>query len=146
MVRPEELRMWKQDTGPHSWGAHQRNDFSEPRPSDLPIHRNALNSLIWDVWLSFISSNLKLLLPVFCYKTSIYLSSPFASSEQFSQGYFRYFLPGLISQFCPPNEVECSTFRLWIFFLGGGQQFLEMYCAVARRKLLSGSSRHSCFF
>ena len=33
-----KLRMWKHRTlGPDSWGAYQRNVFSEPRPLQLPI-------------------------------------------------------------------------------------------------------------
>ena len=41
-----------------SWGAYQRNDFSEPRFLHLPYHRKALNPLTWDIWFSFINSNL----------------------------------------------------------------------------------------
>ena len=37
-----------------SWGAYQRNDFSEPRLLHLPIHRKVLNSLTWDIWFSLI--------------------------------------------------------------------------------------------
>ena len=42
---------------PEGWGAHQRHGFTEPRLSHLPVYRKALNSLIWDVWLSLINSN-----------------------------------------------------------------------------------------
>ena len=41
---------------PDSWGAYQRNDFREPRILHLPTHREALNSLTWDIWSSFINS------------------------------------------------------------------------------------------
>ena len=36
----------KQDLAPESWGAQERNEFSEPRGLLLPIHR-MLNSLTW---------------------------------------------------------------------------------------------------
>ena len=56
---------------PDSWGAYQRNDFSEPRLLHLPIHRKALNSLTWDVWLSLLNSNLLLFWrPGLCCKNS----------------------------------------------------------------------------
>ena len=44
--------------GQDSWSAYQRNDFSEPIISHLLIHRKALNSLTWDIWLSLIYNNL----------------------------------------------------------------------------------------
>ena len=41
-----KLRMGKHRIlAPDSWGAYQRNDFSEPRLLHLPMHRKALNSL-----------------------------------------------------------------------------------------------------
>ena len=43
---------------PESWGAFQRNDFSEPRLLHLPIHRKVLNSLMVDIWVSLINRNL----------------------------------------------------------------------------------------
>ena len=53
------------------WGAYEGNDFSEPRPMHLPIHRKALNSLTWDIWFSLINNTLDvqticLLLQNFC--------------------------------------------------------------------------------
>ena len=50
-VSPEEtqdMRILASD----SWGAYQKNDFSEPRLMHPPIHRKALNSLTWDIWFS----------------------------------------------------------------------------------------------
>ena len=44
--------------GQDSWNAYQRNDFNEPITSHLPIHRKALNSLTWEIWLSLIYNNL----------------------------------------------------------------------------------------
>ena len=41
----------------NSWGAYQRNGFSEPRLLHLPILRKALNSLTWCVQFSLINSN-----------------------------------------------------------------------------------------
>ena len=37
---------------PDRWGAYERNDFSEPGPLHLPLHRKALNSLAQDIWFS----------------------------------------------------------------------------------------------
>ena len=67
----EELRMWKSNQiksnqiksncrmlPPDSWAAYERNAFSKPRLSHLPIHRKALNSLTWDIWFSLINNNL----------------------------------------------------------------------------------------
>ena len=46
-------RMWKHRILiPDSWGAYQRNDFSEPRLLHLPIVRKVLTSLIWSIWFS----------------------------------------------------------------------------------------------
>ena len=76
------------------WGGYQRNDFGEPRLLHRPIYRKALSSLAWDIWfslmykkkfktfwhssyLSFVAERLYNLVP------------PFASSEQFYQGYLR---------------------------------------------------------
>ena len=54
---------------PDGWGAYQRNDFSDPRPLHLPIHRKALNSLTWHNWFSLINSNhLMFQLLGLCYK------------------------------------------------------------------------------
>ena len=43
---------------PESWSAYQRNDFSEPRLLQLPIHRKVPNSLTQDIWFSLINNNL----------------------------------------------------------------------------------------
>ena len=37
---------------PDRWSAYERNDFSEPGPLHLPLHREALNSLAQDIWFS----------------------------------------------------------------------------------------------
>ena len=81
---------------PDSWGAHQRNDFSEPRLLYLLILRKAPNSLTGDVWFSLI----------YCY-LSVFptTSSPFQNSciswllpyllGVVLQSYLRVCLPGL---------------------------------------------------
>ena len=101
------LRMRKHRIlAPESWGAYQRNDFSEPRLLHLPIHRKALNSLTWDVWFSLINSNLLMFWPLgLCCKNSHIpwlLPSLFRSVPQ---SYLRGCLPGLSPQFCPPNRT-----------------------------------------
>ena len=42
---------------PDSWGAYQRNDFSEPRLAFFHIQKSA-KFLNWDIWFSIINSNL----------------------------------------------------------------------------------------
>ena len=87
---------------PDSQGAYQRNNFNEPRPLHLPIHREVLNSLTWDIWFSVINSNFLFQLPALCCKTTVYPSSLSAAAwEQFSQGYLRCCLPGLSLHFAP---------------------------------------------
>ena len=54
---------WTTREAQDSWGAYERNEFSESRDLHLPIHR-MLNSLTW------------------------YLMVPLASLEQFSQSYW----------------------------------------------------------
>ena len=62
----------KRVLAPDSWGANQRNDFSEPRLLHLPIHRKALNSLTWVIWFSLINNNfLTFRLPALYCKTSL---------------------------------------------------------------------------
>ena len=81
---------------PESWDAYQRNDFSKPRLWHLPMHRKVLNSLTWNVWFS-------LYFIIFWRSTTWHLSQnllynlafPLTSSEQFSQGNLRCYLPGL---------------------------------------------------
>ena len=71
------------------------NGLSESRFLHFPIHRKALNSLTWDIWLSLINSNLLMfLLPGLCCKNS-YISwlTPSPSSPclfgAVSQSYLR---------------------------------------------------------
>ena len=98
-LSPEETPMWKHwILALESWGAYQRNDFSEPRFLHLPMHRKVLNSLTWDIWFSSIYNNLLTFrLPALRCKTPIRPGPYLGSSEQFSQGYLRCCLPGLKS-------------------------------------------------
>ena len=62
---------------PDSWGACERNGFSEPRLVHLPIHRHVLNSLAWDVWFSLSHKNtLMFRLPALCCKLLYNLIPP----------------------------------------------------------------------
>ena len=72
-VSPKGRRMWKtQNPDPDSWEAYNRNDFSESRLLHLSTHRQALSSLAWYIWFSFISNDLlKLRLPALCCKPSV---------------------------------------------------------------------------
>ena len=87
---------------PDSWGAYQRNDFSEPRLLHLPIHRKALNSLTWGVWFSLINNNL-LTFPTTCpllqnsYTSWVLPSPPWSSFSELLE----MLSPGMQSSFCP---------------------------------------------
>ena len=109
-------QVWKRRTlAPDSGGAHERNDFSEPRLLHLPIHRKVLNSLTWGIWSSLTHKNTSdvqttcPLLQNFC----ITLTSPLASSEQSSQGCLSHLFSGdAISQpWSPKNShwIKHST-------------------------------------
>ena len=84
-----------QGTGPSSWDAYERNDFTEPRLLHLPI--KIPNSLTWNIWFSLIHNNLSMFrLPVLCYKLLFNLTPHpplLVSLEQFSQDYLRCCLP-----------------------------------------------------
>ena len=59
---------------PDSWDAYGRNDFSEPRILDLPIHRKVLNSLTWDIWFSLTIIFLMFWLPALCCLLDFYIT------------------------------------------------------------------------
>ena len=84
---------------PDSWGAYQRNDFSEPRLLHLPIYRK-VNSLTWDVWFSLINRNLLMFwLLALCCKNSYaswFLPRLFRAVPQSS---LRGCIPGLSHRF-----------------------------------------------
>ena len=57
---------------PDSWAACARNNLGETRLLHLPIHRKALNSLVWDIWFLLINNNLLMFrLPALCCKISV---------------------------------------------------------------------------
>ena len=97
---------------PEGWGAHQMDDFS--KPLHLPICREVLNSLTWDVLFSLINSDLVIFpLPGLCCKNS-YIS--WLLPYLFGAVLMRGCILGLSSQFCLSKKVWFSTFRLWFFF------------------------------
>lgn len=54
-VYPEGFTMEKSRISAlDSWGAHQRNHFSEARLLHVPIPGKALRSLTWDAWVSLL--------------------------------------------------------------------------------------------
>ena len=74
---PRKVRMRKpRILAPDDWDAYERNDFSESKLLYLPIHRKALNSLIWNSWLPLINNHLwTFRLPALHCKTSVYPGS-----------------------------------------------------------------------
>ena len=98
----EEPRMWQHRIlAPDSWDACEGADFSEPKPSHLPIHRKMLNSLTWDVCFQLtIISWCSGYLP-FVSKLLNDLAPSLSSSGQFSQDSLRCCLLGLSpTNFC----------------------------------------------
>ena len=98
-----------------SWGAHQRNHFSEARLLHLPIPRKVLNSLTWDTWISLlvICWHVRLLTWPLWQKLPYILplplplqSGPSKPSERLSSG---------LKSESPPNKTQFSTFRLCSF-------------------------------
>ena len=86
---------------PGGWGAHQRNDFSEPRLLHLPIHRKALNSLTWSIWLPLVNNNLLMFrLPGLCCKNSYIPWLPPCLFGAVPQSYLRCCDLGLSPPFC----------------------------------------------
>ena len=77
------LRWTRKETGsaPDSWGAYERNEFSEPRGLHLPIQR-MLNSLTW-----YLIFNVQRACSLCC-KLVYSLTPPPTSLEQFSQSYW----------------------------------------------------------
>ena len=74
---------------PDSWDTRERNGFSEPRLLHLPIHRNVLNSLAWDVWFSVSHKNtLMFRLPALCCKLQYNLIPPLCPLRAVLSGLF----------------------------------------------------------
>ena len=51
-MSPEETGCANRIPASDSWGAYQRNEFSEPKLLHLSMYRKALNTLMWDIWFS----------------------------------------------------------------------------------------------
>jgi len=85
--------------------------FSPDLHSSKIIQRKVLNSLSWRVWFSFINNNrLMFRLPILHCKASIYPGSPLTFSEQFSQGYLRYYLKNSHPVKCSSQLLGCEYF------------------------------------
>ena len=76
-----ELKVKKQDLTPGSWGANERDEFSEPWDSHLPVCR-MLNSLTWYLIFDIQTACFH------CYKIIHCWSLPPVSLQQFSQSYW----------------------------------------------------------
>ena len=87
-----------------SWGAKERNGFSEPRGLHARIQR-MLNSLTWNLIFD-VQTSCSL-----CCKR-VYGLTP-ASLEQFSQSYWS----AVSHARSPKHSHQISTFRLWLYFL-----------------------------
>ena len=89
---------------PDSWGAYQRNDFSEPWLLHLPIHRKALNSLTWGIWFSLINNNL------WCFDCLVFVAKKSSvSSARIKQN---------------SQLLGCSLFFIWQEGSGLGKQLI----------------------
>ena len=108
-------------------GAYQWNDFNEPRLLWLPSHGKGLNSLTWDIWFSFINSNLLIVwLLGLCCKNSyfpLYSRSSLTCCEQ-SKSIWNAASQRLESSKSLPNQTQFSTFRPSIFFFFSQHQSL----------------------
>ena len=132
MCTPRRLRMRRMHwiLAPDSWGAYQRNDFSEPRLLHLPIHRKALNSLTWNIWFSLIKSDL--LRFGFCF---------FFFSWQWQWVEKYWFYPMFAWWIWPPRPSP-SPFTLWVNFALESTLFLV---PIPLCTLLSPPGILSCF-
>ena len=130
--------MWKHRIlAPESWGAYQRNDFSEPSLLHPPIHRKALNSLTWDIWFSLINNNLfdvQTTCPLLqnFYITWLLPSPLWSSLSELSE----MLSPGLQSTFLPQIKLNLQL-SCCAFFLS--HQFYHGLCST-------GFNSEDCFF
>ena len=107
MIHPEETQDEKtQDTALDSWGACQRNDFSEPRLFHLLIRRKMPDSLTWDIRFSLINSKLLMFCPpdLCCKNSDISWFLPYFFGAV-PQSYLRGWVLGFSPQFCLPNKT-----------------------------------------
>ena len=118
-VREElgECKTQGEQLTPQSWGAYERNEFSEPRGLHLPKH-SMLNSLTWCQIFAVQTAC------ALCCKLVYILTSPPASLEPFSQSYFRAFFPSYWnavswtqeSSTFPPNKITLYFQVVTVFF------------------------------
>ena len=94
---------WRQ-AGYWPWGAHQRNDFSEPRLLYLLILRKAPNSLTGDVWFSLSVIFWRADYLAFLHKLLYFLAPPLPL-ESTSAEWFERLWSGPKSSVCPPNKT-----------------------------------------
>ena len=103
--------IWATRQAPDSWGAYERNKFSESRDLYLPIHRMQ-NSLTW--YLIFDVQTVYLL----CCKFVHSLTSAPASLEQFSQSYCDAVSQARSPKLrVPPNKITVLSGCDYIFQL-----------------------------
>ena len=82
----------------------------------LPIHRNALNSLTWEVWFSLTNSNLLMSwLPKSLFQKLLWVPL-FPCLEQSFRAIWDTVSQGLSLEFCQPNKIRLSTFTLHAYF------------------------------
>ena len=116
------LRMRKRRTlAPDSWGAYQRNYFSEPRFLHLPICRKVLNTLTWDIWFSLINNNLLMFwLPGLCCKSFYIFCFPSLLLQSSLSVLSEMQCPGLKSSVLSAKEniilnfLGCAFFKLTV--------------------------------
>ena len=92
-------------TGPWSQRVRCRSKefFQWAKLLHLPLHREVLNSLTWDVWFSLINSNLLITWSLF--QKLLYILAPPYLLGAVSQSYLRCCVPALNPQFCLPNKT-----------------------------------------
>ena len=123
---------------PDCWGAHQRNDFSEPRLLHLPIHRKTLNSLTWDVWFSLMNSNLLMFwLPVLCCKKPLSSLAPPWPLWSGPSEHLRGCLPRLSPQKVHQIKQNSQLSGRWCFFQ---LTLLTTLCSFSPSRVAHGCS------
>ena len=123
----------KQDLAPDSWDAYKRNDFSKPDHLHFPIHRRALDPLIWEIWFSLINSNLLILrLPAPCYKLLYSLAPPLPLGISFL-GSPEMLSPGLEVLMSPTKQISQLLGHMYLFFC--------FFFFFSWQSLLSGSGK-----
>ena len=119
---------------PKSWGAHQRNDFREPRRLHLPIHRKALNSLRYLVFFkeNFWCSNYL----VFAAKTPFISWFPFPSWEQSLRAIWEAVSWAYVLSFVHRIKYNSQLLDYVIFSVNIGRLWRSNYCWDKRKTFL----------